>query len=191
MRYAPTAERISRRASQRHEMYSSDLPFEAGREPPLGAHVVTPRRGYTHHGIYVGRGCVVQYAGLSRGFRSGPVEEVPLSRFSRGRPIWIRLADLEWKDRPEVVERARERLGEARYHPLTNNCEHFTEWCLRGEHRSHQVDNLLDRCSRMWRRIVGPVAIIKCATVLTHFSRNGAHVLPPTSCSDLGRRVHP
>ena len=24
--------------------------------PPIGAHVVTPRRAYTHHGIYVGDG---------------------------------------------------------------------------------------------------------------------------------------
>jgi len=46
---------------------------------PIGAHVVTPRRGYTHHGIYVGRGRVVQYGGLSRGLRSGPVKEVSLS----------------------------------------------------------------------------------------------------------------
>jgi hypothetical protein len=23
---------------------------------------------------------------------------------------------------------------------LTNNCEHFCEWCVRGEHRSYQVD---------------------------------------------------
>jgi hypothetical protein len=29
------------------------------REPPLGAHLATPRLGYLHHGIYVGRGYVV------------------------------------------------------------------------------------------------------------------------------------
>jgi hypothetical protein len=32
------------------------------------------------------------------------------------------------------------RLGEDRYSVLTNNCEHFCEWCVRGEHRSYQVD---------------------------------------------------
>ena len=37
--------------------------------PPLGSHVVTSRRGYTHHGIFVGDGRVVHYAGLSRGWR--------------------------------------------------------------------------------------------------------------------------
>ena len=45
-------------------------------EPPVGAHVVTQRRGYTHHGIYVGASQVVHYAGLARGLRRGPVEEI-------------------------------------------------------------------------------------------------------------------
>jgi hypothetical protein len=126
-------------------------------EPPLGAHMVTPRRGYTHHGIYVGQGRVVQYGGLSLGLRRGPVEEVPLSRFALGRPICLRLEESFWFDRDEVVRRARLRLGENRYNLLTNNCEHFCEWCLRGEHRSYQVDYLVARCSRAWRRLVDAV----------------------------------
>jgi hypothetical protein len=47
--------------------------------PPWGAHIVSLRRGYTHHGIYVGNERVVQYGGLTRGLRRGPVEEVLLS----------------------------------------------------------------------------------------------------------------
>ena len=35
-------------------------------EPPLGSHLVTPRRGYLHHGIYVGARKVVHYSGLMR-----------------------------------------------------------------------------------------------------------------------------
>src|ERR1700675_138779 len=81
-------------------------------EPPLGAHMVTPRRGYTHHGIYVGRGRVVQYGGVSLGLRRGPVEEVALSQFARGHRIWLRLEEPRRFDRDEVVHRARARLGE-------------------------------------------------------------------------------
>jgi len=33
-----------------------------GKEPPLGAHLTTSRRGYNHHGVYVGRGRVVHYS---------------------------------------------------------------------------------------------------------------------------------
>src|SRR3984885_10057267 len=117
-----------------------DRPLDAEREPPLGAHMVTPRRGYTHHGIYVGGGRVVQYGGLSRGLRRGPVEEVPLSQFSQGRPVWVRVLESHWFDEHEVVRRARLRLGEDRYSVLKNNCEHFCEWCVRGQHRSYQVD---------------------------------------------------
>jgi hypothetical protein len=119
---------------------SCDRPLDAEGEPPLGAHMVTPRRGYTHHGIYVGGGMVVQYGGLSWGLRRGPVEEVPLSQFSQGRSVWVRVVGSHWFDQHEVVRRARLRLAEDRYSVLTNNCEHFCEWCVRGEHRSYQVD---------------------------------------------------
>ncbi len=118
-----------------------DRPLHPEHEPPLGAHMVSPRRGYTHHGIYVGGGRVVQNGGLSWGLRRGPVEEVPLSQFSQGRPVWVRVVGSHWFDQQEVVRRARLRLGEDRYSVLTNNCEHFCEWCVRGQHRSYQVDD--------------------------------------------------
>ena len=131
----------------------SDEAFNPTNEPALGSHMVTPRRGYTHHGIYVGRGWVIQYGGLSRGLHCGPVEEVPLSEFGRGRPVWIRSEESNAMERHEVVRRARLRLGENRYHLLTNNCEHFCEWCIRGESRSLQVDELRARLRNAWRRL--------------------------------------
>jgi hypothetical protein len=114
-------------------------------EPPLGSHLVTPRRGYLHHGIYVGDGKVVHYAGLANGLYRGPVEEVPLPRFTRGRPVWIKSHAPPNFECREVIERARSRVGEDCYRLLTNNCEHFCEWCLHGEHRSYQVEALLTR----------------------------------------------
>jgi lecithin:retinol acyltransferase len=131
-----------------------DLALDPAREPPVGAHLVTPRRGYTHHGIYVGRGRVVQYGGVFLGLRRGPVEEVALLQFARGRSIWLRLEESGQFDRDEVVDRARARLGEDRYNVLTNNCEHFCEWCVRGEPRSHQVELLFAMCCRARRGLV-------------------------------------
>jgi hypothetical protein len=49
-----------------------------------------------------------------------------------------------------VVHRARSRLGEDRYHVLRNNCEHFCEWCVRGQHRSYQVEALVGRVGNGW-----------------------------------------
>ena len=94
-----------------------------------GTHLVTSRRGYMHHGIYVGRGMVVHYAGLSGFLHSKPVEEVTIAQFSMGRAVRI-VEHSESKYSPqEIVLRARSRLGENEYQVLRNNCEHFCNWC--------------------------------------------------------------
>jgi hypothetical protein len=121
----------------------NDRELLRGEEPPLGAHVISPRRGFLHHGIYVGVGRVVHYAGLARGLAPGPVEEVSLERFASGRGVWVRFHLKTPFDPAEVVRRARSRVGEDRYRVFRNNCEHFCEWCLHGEPRSYQVERLL------------------------------------------------
>jgi hypothetical protein len=115
----------------------------APKEPPLGSHVVTPRCGYLHHGIFVGEGKVVHYAGFVYGLRRGPVEETSLSKFADGHPIWIKSNARSAFDQREVVRRARSRIGEDRYRLFTNNCEHLCEWSVRGQHRSYQVESWL------------------------------------------------
>jgi hypothetical protein len=106
---------------------------------PIGAHLVTQRRGYEHHGIYVGNGRVVHYAGFAGSAHRGPVEEVELTRFAAGHALSIRSTPSARYAGDEAVRRARSRLGENRYRLLTNNCEHFCAWCLLGESRSEQV----------------------------------------------------
>ncbi|MGE8331703.1 MAG: lecithin retinol acyltransferase family protein [Paraburkholderia nemoris] len=106
---------------------------------PIGAHLVTQRRGYEHHGIYVGNGRVVHYAGFASSAHRGPVEEVELTRFAAGHPLKIRSTPSARYVGDEAVRRARSRLGENHYRLLTNNCEHFCAWCLLGESRSEQV----------------------------------------------------
>jgi hypothetical protein len=132
-----------------HEaLHGTDWPLLAEQEPPPGSHVVSPRRGYLHHGIYVGHGKVVHYSGLARGLRRGPVEEVPLAHFTRGQRVWVRSSAPPDFDCREVIRRARSRIGEDRYRVFTNNCEHFCEWCLRGQPRSFQVEAWLERPRR-------------------------------------------
>src|ERR1700760_1676981 len=105
-----------------------------------GTHLATSRRGYTHHGIYVGDGMVVHYAGLSRFLCSAPVEEVAMGIFSMGRPVRV-IDHRESTYAPEeIVRRARSRLGESQYHVLRNNCEHFCNWCISGRSCSKQVE---------------------------------------------------
>jgi len=117
--------------------WATDEPFE------LGAHLITPRCGYTHHGIYVGRGRVVHYAGWSRAaLTRRPVEEVSLAQFAGDCGVAV-VHDSPLAFAPaDVVARARSRLGEDRYRLTSNNCEHFSHWCRSGRNASAQVDRL-------------------------------------------------
>ena len=94
---------------------------------PLGAHLVTPRRGYLHHGIYVGDDRVVHYAGWSRKMLRGPLQETSLAEFADGRAVTVKASARAAYAAEEVVARARSRLGKNRYRLTTNNCEHFSE----------------------------------------------------------------
>lgn len=128
---------------------------------PIGAHLVTPRRHYTHHGIYIGNGRVVHYAGLARSWRPGPVEEVSLEEFAGGQSVSV-LAEARGPFTPtEVVARARSRLGENLYRLISNNCEHFCEWCLSGHARSAQVERFVARLRALF--LPAPVAAASLA----------------------------
>ena len=76
-----------------------------------------------------------------------------MSRFAQGCSIYVRLADSRRFGGEEVVLRARSRLGETAYNLITNNCEHFCEWCVHGQHQSYQVGNLPVRSVQLWRDV--------------------------------------
>jgi hypothetical protein len=124
-------------------MYHSLAQLGIDQEPPLGAHLTTSRRGYTHHGVYVGQGRVVHYSGLSTLWQCGPVEEVSLARFANGHALNIVEHSPPRYSPAEIVRRARSRLGENDYRLLSNNCEHFCNWCVSGVSRSAQVERRL------------------------------------------------
>jgi hypothetical protein len=138
-----------------------------GREWVPGTRLIVLRRGYRHHGIYVGGGRVIHYAGLSR-HRRGRIEEVSLDDFIGNRPIHLGLAPDEPRGH-DIVLRARSRLGECRYDLLNNNCEHFCNWCLLGESRSQQVESL----TRPIRTIVHLVATMLAFLPICALSRWG------------------
>ena len=107
-----------------------------------GSRLIVRRRAYFHHGIYVGDGRVIHYAGWFRGTR-GLVEEVTLEQFTEGHRYRIGRMPPDRRAGEDIVRRARSRLGERRNHLLRNNCEHFCNWCQLGEYRSEQVEALM------------------------------------------------
>ncbi|MGH8286576.1 MAG: alpha/beta fold hydrolase [Steroidobacteraceae bacterium] len=133
--------------------------------PPAGVHLVASRRGYMHHGISVGNGCVVHYAGISRS-PGGLIEETTLAAFSAGHEV-SRVPHARTRfGALQIVARARSRLGEHAYDLLRNNCEHFCEWCLNGERRSSQVDRSLAAARRLARALLAAVCVALGAPAL-------------------------
>ena len=112
---------------------------QSGSELLVGSHLITPRNGYFHHGIYLGAGEVVHYSGLSGGLHGGAVKILPIERFAAGNAVQYRDGLKPRYSADEVVRRALSRVGENRYRVLTNNCEHFCNWCLYGRSTSNQV----------------------------------------------------
>lgn len=121
-------------------MDGSDSQPDFWKEIPLGAHLVTSRIAYTHHGIYAGEGKVIHYSGLVDGLKPGPVEEVDIDGFTCGNGYSIKSHPNAKFSGEQIVGRSRSRIGEDCYSVFANNCEHFCEWCIYGENRSDQVD---------------------------------------------------
>jgi len=106
----------------------------------IGSHLVSQRPGYTHHGVYIGKSKVIHYSGLADGLNTGPVEEATLEEFSAGYRYTVKKHTDPRYTNQAVVKRAKSRLGEELYSLLNNNCEHYVNWCIDGDHKSTQVD---------------------------------------------------
>lgn len=65
-----------------------------------------------------------------------------MTEFACGHPVSIVVHAHAPYSAQQVVRRARSRLGERNFRLLTNNCEHFCNWCVSGCHRSEQVERL-------------------------------------------------
>ena len=109
----------------------------------IGDHLVSPRCGYAHHGLYIGNGNVIHYSGYAKIKSDGVIVITSLDEFSQNSTVRIRQHELRLFSREESVERAHTRLGEDWYNILLNNCEHFVTWCIHGLPISRQVNNII------------------------------------------------
>jgi hypothetical protein len=134
-----------------------------------GTHLVTDRTGYTHHGIYVGDGRVVHYAGLANGLEGGPVEEVSLEQFANGERVFASAHSSRSFSAAEIVARARSRLGENLYNLFRNNCEHFSQWCVTGRRRSWQVWRWASLPARVLGACIDLLYLVSLSARLVYF----------------------
>lgn len=118
-----------------------------------GDHLVTPRTGYNHHGIYIGNNKVIHYSGGSTGLNKGTVCVTSLFRFQHGKSVRVKYHEERAFDGDDTVARAYLRLGEDEYSLLSNNCEHFATWCIHGIPISEQikrVETMADQASHSY-----------------------------------------
>lgn len=108
-----------------------------------GDHLKSRRYGivYAHHGIYLGEGKVLHYAGLVEGFMKGRVCIGTLEEFSDNHIEGIVVVKHKQPkfDVETRIKRGMARVGEDKYSVIFNNCEHFVNYCIEGKAQSVQV----------------------------------------------------
>jgi len=94
---------------------------------------------YRHHGIDLGDGRVVHYAGDVDGSKVTAYARVSSwDEFAQGAQVSVRPYAGN-RDPEATVIRALSRVGESRYNLVFNNCEHYARWAVTGVHCSEQV----------------------------------------------------
>lgn len=120
-------------------------------EPACGD-IIRVKVGPLHHyGIYVSDDEVIQF-GPNPSLRVGLADSqlsvcvTDIDTFLCGEFLEVRVPDRHERKKqnpPEkVVALARSRIGETGYHILHNNCEHFANECVTGEHYSSQTEQV-------------------------------------------------
>jgi len=83
-----------------------------------------------------------------------------------------------WYDVRQVLRRARSRLHERKYNPLTNNCEHFATWCKTGQESCSQIRPFVARVGTTVGETasggLGAATVAKCAYAA---AENGTAIL--------------
>ncbi|MBQ7907509.1 MAG: lecithin retinol acyltransferase family protein [Clostridia bacterium] len=105
---------------------------------------------FYHYAICVSDSTVVQFGDSIVDPRVDPntvqVHEAKIEDFLKGR--FAEVADFDKKElkkkfsNEQIISNAKGRIGEKGYHFLHNNCEHFANECVFGEHSSSQLDAL-------------------------------------------------
>ncbi|VWB98223.1 hydrolase [Burkholderia pseudomultivorans] len=124
----------------------------------IGDHVYVPRRGYNHHGLYIGDGTVARYAMRFDGDATGRVELVSLEQFCQGENVNVRAYSSRRFGRTMSVSRALMRLNDKFSNVVLNDCEHFVTWCIKGLHWNKRAENAIyEAASYELYRLSAPV----------------------------------
>lgn len=139
-----------------------------------GDHLISPRAGYSHHGLYLGNNQVIHYTGFSHGRHHGVIAITSLAQFCQGESFTVQTYPFRLYSHDESADRACLRLGEDWYDVLLNNCEHFVTWCVLGIHSSHQVNQLIANVALTRKLLAAPVAETVAKDTTVHLLQHAA-----------------
>ena len=119
-------------------------------KPYYGCQIRVDRGLYHHHGIYASDDEVYQFAspqGAEISPETAVVHRTTLANFLKGGELEVRTytdeEKLKLRKPDEIIEYAKAHIGEKGYNLITNNCEHFSNYCAFNEKRSNQVEDVL------------------------------------------------
>ena len=128
------------------------------KNPVYGDQIRVCRGLYYHHGIYASNDSVYQFAapiGSEISPENARVICTTLGEFLKGGNIEVRVyteEELKQKRTPEeIIQYAKEHLGEGGYDLVSNNCEHFSNRCAFGVSNSSQVDEIFSKFMEMFK----------------------------------------
>ena len=101
-----------------------------------------------HFGIYLGNDEVIEYGSAKDFLKTNKsnvkVQISSMDSFLDGKNVLVaKLGLIEKMKRNSVnktIELAKARLGETKYDPIENNCEHFVNECVFNKHYSSQAE---------------------------------------------------
>ena len=133
-----------------------------------GDHICFPRPAYWHHAIVEtadklkGEVGVIEYSNSATQFiqdNSSPPKNPGLAVVVRRKfkleneSVYV-IQHVRCFDPETVVSRAKSKLRERKYNPVTNNCEHFALWCKTGISSSEQVNNVKDASKEAVKTVI-------------------------------------
>ena len=123
--------------------------------PVFGDLIRTKVRFYHHYGIFVSEEEVIQFGLPDDPLR--PAEEIrvlnsDIAAFLQGGEVEVAVPDSatrrHMRSPEQIVELARQRIGEGGYDILHNNCEHFVNECAFGEATSSFLQDVREKLRR-------------------------------------------
>jgi len=123
--------------------------------PVFGDLIRTKVRFYHHYGIFVSEEEVIQFGLPDDPLR--PAEEIrvlksDIATFLQGGEVEVAVPDSvtrrHMRSPEQIVELARQRIGEGGYDILHNNCEHFVNECAFGESTSSFLQDVREKLRR-------------------------------------------